>query len=307
MQIKWYAAGITALTVLSFAGLLFYWNAKRHLETTKAEMSEEISAYNLRIEGLNQEIDGLMNDYATLSAENESLQGSVENANLQLTGKEAELSRIKRQSSKNLKAKQDELDQLLAFKTNLEENMAGLEAENQRLRAENAMLSRKLQNAQLENQRLVHQMEDLETDNQYLQRNLDRLAPTGMQGAAFRVEVQKRNDKLTVKGKRARQVDVSFDLIGVPEEWQGIQTVYLSIVDNKGLPIKTAQNQNAQFNLANGEVLSFESQTAKDFHITASQRMAFHVSLDEKIPAGFYRANIYTNAGLVGSVSFRLA
>lgn len=304
---KWYAGGITALTILSFVGLFFFWNAKRNLETINAEMSDAISAYDLKIKGLNGEIDSLMGAYASLSAENEDLQGSVENANLQLAARDAELSKIKRQSSKNLKAKQAELDQLMAFKASLEETMANLQAENQQLRNENTLLSRQLQDAQVENERLVNRMDDLETDNQYLQRNLDRLAPTGIQGAAFRVEVQKRNDQLTVKGKRARQVDVSFDLIGVPEEWQGQQTLYLSLVDNKGLPVKTANNRSEQFQLANGQVLSFDSQLSKDFNISTSQRLAFHIPLDEKIPAGYYRANIYTKAGLVGSASFRLS
>lgn len=307
MQIKWYAGGITVLTILAFTGLFFFWNANRNLEASNAEMGEAIIAYDLRIQSLNGEIDSLMGAYATLSAENEALQGSVENANAMLAGKDAELSKIKRQGSKNLAAKQAELDQLMAFKSSLEATMAGLEAENRQLRADNELLTRQLQDAQLENERLVNRMDDLETDNQYLQRNLDRLAPTGMQGAAFRVEVQKRNDKLTVKGKRARQVDVSFDLIGVPEEWHGQQTIYLSLVDNKGLPVKTANNQSEQFQLTNGQILSFESQQAKDYNISASQRLAFHIALDEKIPAGYYRANIYTKTGLVGSASFRLS
>ncbi|PHN04704.1 hypothetical protein CRP01_19505 [Flavilitoribacter nigricans DSM 23189 = NBRC 102662] len=307
MQIKWYAGGITALTVLSFAGLFFFWNAKRNLETVNAEMNEAISGYTLRIDQLNTEIDSLMGAYASLSAENEDLLGSVENANQLLATRDAELSKIKRQSGKNLKAKQAELDQLMAFKNQLEETLARLETENRQLKDENIQLSRQLKDAQLENERLVNRMDDLETDNQYLQRNLDRMAPAGMQGVAFRVEVQRRNDKLTVKGKRARQVDVSFDLIGVPEEWHGQQTIYLSLVDNKGVPVKTENNRSQQFQLANGQTLSFDSQVAKDFNISTSQRLAFHISLDDKMPAGYYRANIYTRTGLVGSASFRLS
>lgn len=307
MQIKWYAGGITALTVLAFAGLFFFWNAKRQLETTNAEMSEAIDAYTLKIEGLNGEIDSMMNAYATLSAENQDLQGSVENANQLLTAKDAELSKIKKQTGKNLKAKQAELDQLMAFKAELEATMARLESENQQLRDENAQLTLQLRDAQIENERLASRMDDLETDNQYLQRNIERLAPTGMQGAAFRVEVQKRNDKLTIKGKRARQVDVSFDLIGVPEEWHGQQTIYLSLVDNKGLPVKTTNNQSQQFQMANGQVLSFESQLVKEFNIGNNQRLILHIPLNDKMQAGYYRANVYTKDGLLGSASFRLS
>lgn len=307
MQIKWYAGGITVLMLLAFAGLFFFWNAKRDLENSNAEMSEAIDAYTLKIEGLNKDIDSLMNAYASLSVENQDLQGSVENANQLLAAKDAELSKIKRQGSKNLKAKQAEMDQLMAFKAELEATMARLEAENQQLRDENAQLTLQLRDAQVENERLLSRMDDLETDNQYLQRNLDRLAPTGMQGVAFRVEVQKRNDKLTVKGKRARQVDVSFDLIGVPEAWHGQQTLYLSLVDNKGLPVKTTNNQSEQFQLANGQMLSFESQLSKEFNIGDNQRLILRIPLDDRMQAGYYRANVYTKDGLLGSASFRVS
>lgn len=71
-------------------------------------------------------------------------------------------------------------------------------------------LERKLRAAKTENTRLAGRLDEMEMDNQALAQNLARLAPAGMRGSAFRIDVEKRNDKLAVKGRRARMIDVSF-------------------------------------------------------------------------------------------------
>ncbi|MCB0628313.1 MAG: hypothetical protein KDD15_01230 [Lewinella sp.] len=304
---KWYAGGITALTVITMTGLIFFWLNNRSLKQDKAEQEAAIFTYTEQIEQLNGDIDSLMRAYEDLTSENQSLQGSVEDAAQLLAGKDAELNRIKKQSARNLKAKQEEVDQLLAFKAELEETLAGLEEENFNLQEENARLSKQLDQAITENNDLARRLSALEYDKQYLQQHLDQLVPMAFQGSAFKVEVQKRNEKLTVKGKKARQMDISFDLLNTPEEWQGMRTIYLSIVDSKGLPVKTGQNKNVQLQLPNGTNLSFETQLTKELHIGLNQRLAFHLELDDKITAGNYRANVYTTSGLMGSVGFRLS
>ncbi|MEZ4994266.1 MAG: hypothetical protein R2824_27835, partial [Saprospiraceae bacterium] len=120
---KWYAGGITALTVITMTGLIFFWLNNRSLKQDKAEQEAAIFTYTEQIEQLNGDIDSLMRAYEDLTSENQSLQGSVEDAAQLLAGKDAELNRIKKQSARNLKAKQEEVDQLLAFKAELEETL----------------------------------------------------------------------------------------------------------------------------------------------------------------------------------------
>ena len=69
--------------------------------------------------------------------------------------------------------------------------------------------------------------------------------------------------------------------------------------------VKSEQSRNIELMLE-GELVSFNAQQWKDVNVDANQRLSFNVPLDEKIAAGLYRANVYSNAGFLGAVNFRL-
>ncbi|MCO6480728.1 MAG: hypothetical protein J5I94_29070 [Phaeodactylibacter sp.] len=304
-QIKWYAGGVTAITILALGAMVYFFNLSGKLRLDKDELYGQVEGLNRQAASLHQEIDSLMGAYRGLATENEGLRGSVASAEKALADKDVALARIKKQSSKNAKNLQAEVDQLKHFKASLEGELAALRLENENLKTENARLGQELKVAKTEITRLAGRLDEMEMDNQALAQNLARLAPAGMRGSAFRIDVEKRNDKLTVKGRKARVIEVSFDLVDVPEEFQGIHTVYLSVVDSRGLPVKSEQSRSVQLPVK-GEVLSFETQQWKEVNVDANQRLSFTVPLDEKIKAGVYRANVYSNAGFLGAANFRV-
>ena len=130
--------------------------------------------------------------------------------------------------------------------------------------------------------------------------------PGGMRTSAFRVEVEKRNDKLTVKSKKAKELVISFDMMDVPSDMQGVQKLFLAISDNKGTPVKSKDATPVKVGTEDDakEVVIHQS---KEINLTQGQRLSFNYQLDDKLKPGTYRAAIYTKEGWIGSVSFRVS
>jgi S-adenosylmethionine synthetase len=98
---------------------------------------------------------------------------------------------------------------------------------------------------------------------------------------------------------------VSFDLVNVPDEFQGVRPVYLVITDDKGTPIRIANPINAQVQI-NGAAMDIQAVSTREENIAENQRLSFNHDLEEKLRSGYYRVAVYTDVGLLGASSFRL-
>lgn len=302
-KIKIYSAVITGLFVLTAATTTYFWKVSSDKTAINADLSMEKE--NLLVEKglLSAQLEGLQSTYNEAVAENSELRGVVsQNAQL-LSDKDHQLKKLKKQTSSDrstIEELRKEVASMRDLKASMEGEILALKTENQTLRAENGQLSAELHTAKRENAELTGRISDLSMIAQ------NTKLPGGVRTSAFRVEVEKRNDKLTVKGKKAKELVISFDMMDVPSEMQGVQKFYLAITDNKGTPVMAQSKSPVRVGTEDDKTDVIVHQT-KDINLMQGQRLAFNYVLDEKLKPGTYRAAIYTQNGWIGSASFRVS
>ena len=233
--------GLIILAVILGLLLLFsfYWGwknnkAKNALIQDKIELSGELEDLEELREDLATEVDSLQVAYESLYEENVTLQGSLSEAESKIASKDAAIRNEKKRASSEINNLRAEIQDLLASKGELESSIADLQAENDELRSQNELLTQDLSAARSQNQELANL-------NRTIQDEVSRLTLANFKASAFQVDVEnKSGKKVTTKSGRARRIRVSFDLTNVPEEYQGMQTIYLTITDDKGTPVMAA-------------------------------------------------------------------
>lgn len=244
------------------------------------------------------EIDSLQIAYEALEEENEYLQSTAEEAEGKIRQKNRTIANLKKRAANESASLRTQIEDLLGVKKVLESQIADLEAENLSLKTENEQLTVDLASSRAETDALAQL-------NKTIQEELKRLTHATFKASGFRVEVEKRKPKATSKSKRARRVMVSFDLVNVPDEFQGVRPVYLVITDDKGTPIRVANPISAQVNV-NGQAMDIQAVSSREENISQKQRLSFNHDLESKLRQGYYRVAVYTDVGLLGASSFRL-
>lgn len=293
---------IIAILLLLLMGL-GYWaynmnGEKKALESNNSNLNKEINSLNELKNNLSAEVDSLQGAYNSLAEENESLQGSLADAKEKLASKDVSIRKIKTKAtneSKNLKA---QIEDLLAFKSELETQITDLQTENDSLKNAMGQLTADLASVRSEN-------EALNTLNATIQEELKRLTLANFKASAFRVEVEKRKPKATAKSRRAKRILVSFDLTNVVQKYQGVKPLYLVLTDDKGTPIKMSNPIQATVNV-NGQEMDIQAVKSQEVNIEENQRLSFAYDLEDKLKSGYYRVAVYTDIGLLGASSFRL-
>lgn len=290
------------LGLLLLVSAYWGWNnnkAKNALEQDKIELSGELDELNELKDDLATEVDSLQLAYETLYEENTSLAGSLSEAESKIASKDAAIRNEKKRSASEVNNLRAEIQDLLATKSDLQQSIFDLQAENDSLKAVTQLLTEDLSVARNENQELANL-------NRTIQDEVSRLTLDNFKASAFQVEVEnKKGTKVTAKSGKARRIRVSFDLTNVPEEYQGLRTIYLTIADDKGTPVKAANPIQAKISV-NGQAMDLIAVAAQEENLGISQRLSFTHDLEEKISAGFYRVTAYTDIGLLGASTFRL-
>lgn len=271
---------------------------KKELLSEKEQLSMELDGLNELKDKLENDIDSLQVAFDGLAAENESLEGSLTEAREEIANKIQALKAAKRSSASEINNLRAEIEALIDTKTALESNINALQAENDSLRTVTGTLERDLGQAQQENRQLNNL-------NTMIQDEVKRLTLANFKASAFQVELEKKNSKATAKSGRARRIKTTFDLTNVPEKYQGVRPLYLVITDEKATPIDLEKPIEARVTV-NGQPTDIIAAEAKEINIEANQRVTFTHDLAEKLKAGYYRASVFTDIGLLGATSFRL-
>jgi len=271
------------------------------LTAKNTSLSGEIADVQGLKANLETELAALQAKFSDLAEENESLKGSVKDAQKEINRRRASI----RQLTSDLEVKDGEmgslraqLSSLLNAKSELESEINSLKAENESLKAENAQLTADLATTREEK-------EQLSKLNATIQEEVDALTLDNFKANGFTVEVEKKNTKATAWSRFAKTVKISFDLVDVPEKYQGVKDLYLVITNESGIPIKKTNPIAATVNL-NGQDTDISAVSKQNIDIMESQRLNFTHQLEERLQRGFYRASVYSNIGLLGSSSFRL-
>ncbi|MCB0568759.1 MAG: hypothetical protein KDC66_03300 [Phaeodactylibacter sp.] len=272
--------------------------AKNQLKAQNTELTGTVEELEALRTDLVREVDSLQQEYTTLAEQNTELQGSLSEAQEKVAATEAALRNAKARSSSEINGLRAEIQQLMALKAELQENITAVQAENDSLRTVTGVLEADLSAARDENQALANL-------NQSIQSEVERLTLSNFKATAFQVDLERGNEKVTAKARRARTIRVSFDLTDVPPKYQGLRTLYLTISDEQGTPIQAANPVKAQ-TVVNNQTMDIIAVKAKDMDITANQRLSFVYDLEEKLKAGYYRVAVFTDIGMLGASSIRL-
>lgn len=306
-QLRNYARLMTGLFIAAVIAIIFLLfnrhSVSNNLEATSAERDSLLIARN----NLERELDSLSTAFQTALTENDSLRGSMSDMEKLIAEKDALVQKIRAQSSNSTTAIRREINQLRQIRGELEGAMAELQAENEVLRADNQRLTDENTQLTTEKGQLTTQVADMQKFNSTLQDQVAKLTRAGVKASAFRVDVERRSDKLTTKARRTREIGITFDLIDLPDEFQGTHTLYLVLTDvNGALLPSNGTNAKASIPTPNGTPLEIVAQQAKEVDLGASQRLSFTYPIEEKLKAGTYVATVYADFGILGSSSFRL-
>lgn len=302
--LRTYGIVMTILFILALAGFLITYFGKNKVI---AETSSERDELLIERTNLERDLDSLQNVLQLASAENDSLEGSLSELQSLIEEKNALVSRLRAQSANTAKGLQNEINQLRQLRGELEGAIGQLQEENTTLRTENQRLTAENEQLTTERGQLTSQVEDLNKFNQTLQDQVAKLTRAGIKASAFRVDVETRSDKLTAKARRTREIAITFDLVDLPEEYQGEHTLYLVLTDVNGalLPIEGTMT-GANIPTPSGSALQIQAQQTKDVNLSRAQRLSFNYPVEEKLKSGTYVATVYADFGILGSSSFRL-
>ncbi len=300
--IRLWAIVATILLLLTSGSSIWLWSKYRSLSGENTSQEQQLESLLMEKALLDRQIDSLNFAYASVRSENDSLQGSVARSEHLVAEKSAQLEKLRKKDTRDLKELRVQVAALQNAKTEMETVVTLLRSENEQLKAENARLAGENDTLKSQNAQLDQQVSDL---SRKLEDQIRKTQSAKFKATAFRVEVERRGDKLTTRAKKVRALDVSFDLADVPENFQGLQKLYLVIADDRGTPIASANPIRVTVDAPSGPV-QIVAQQAKAVAIGPTQRLSFSFKLDEKLKKGSYVAAIYCDLGLLGVSSFRL-
>jgi hypothetical protein len=297
-----YGIVVTVLLVLSAAIGWFFWQKSQAMLANQDRLESERLELQAQKQTLERSLDSLAVAYADLRTENENLVGQVNVTSIQIEAKDRELQALKSKSAETIDQLRDQVKELERIEIEYGTIVGVLRQENEMLKNENASLKAEAQTLRGEREELNTRVAEL---GKQLEEQIRKVQSATFKATSFRAEVQRRNEKLTTKARRARDLQVSFDLVDVPATYQGAQKLYLAITDHQGTPIISENPTSATVYAPSGPV-GIIAQQVKPVVLETTQRLSFSYKFDERLRPGVYVVAIYCDKGLLGAHSFRL-
>lgn len=301
-KLAWALAAV--MTVVAILAIYFgvQSNKYQHLSTdlsaelddTRTKMQEELavvqSAYDTQVV-VNE---GLSADIETKVQEVEDLQAKIKQARNQLATSKANTDEIKAR-----------LAQMETLKAELEADLLALQGQNDSLAQTNSTLTLALDESKLQVEQMSTEIANLDQQNKELDRRLTLLAPAGFKADNFRIAVERRNDKLTSRARRADEIVVHFDLDNVPSEKHGAHELYLTVTTPDGTPVAVLPTEQVSVPAAN-EPMQIRAADVEQVDLTQTQTVAMSFNPNKDLEAGEYNIFVYSDAGYLGATGFRL-
>ena len=296
------------LALLFIGALVWGISTKGKLEASYTEKSNEAEQLTLLRDNLQKSVDSLDRAFTEVSGENAQLQGELTEA--QETAKRALYDmRVAQKSRKNdndvAYKMRVQIEDLMNVRTMLETSIVELTEENKDLRSRNVALTRDLSTAKTEAYNATKQVDNLSRMNESMEADIDRLTLGAFKATAIQVDLLRKNGSNTANASRARRISVSFDLTDVPSEYLGVRPIFLVLTDASATPVISENPVRAKA-IVNGAEKDIIALEGRDVNLERNQRISFTHELDDKLAEGFYRAEIYTDVGMLGSAKVQL-
>ncbi|MCC7317755.1 MAG: hypothetical protein IT219_04440 [Bacteroidales bacterium] len=287
---------ISVILLILFAGLgIWSWNrlgSLQKIRQAETQQHEFVLDSLLQVKSsLESRLDQLEADFSDLRVGNDSLAQDLVEVIDMVAEKETIIQENVREENalrkqvQHLQTLNDRYETIIAV---LNQKNAVLTAENERLRGTTDSLS--MQVSEL-GKRLESQIRQTQSA-QY-------------KATSFRVELERRNDKLSVKARKIRELKISFDLNNVPLPYRGNQQLFLVITDDRGLPVDSKNPIQETIKTEKGNV-PIVAQATQFQNIIDNQRIVLNYGLEERLKKGTYVVSVYSDKGLLGVASFRL-
>ncbi|NJC26563.1 hypothetical protein [Neolewinella antarctica] len=308
------------LTIIAvILGLLFLasliWGITRNSAATEYEadnltMSAEVDQLEILRARLESQVDSIGEVYEAAAADNIELKGQLSTAQQTTKNALADMRRAQKKSTNDTDVAYQmrlQIEDLINARAMIETNLAELETENQTLRKENVTLRRDLSETKTIAYQAQKTADNMETMNRSMASEIEALSLGNFKATAMQVDLLRGSSgtKVTANASRARRVNVSFDLSDVPEKYLGVRPIYLVMTDQSGTPVMSENPVRAKATV-NGAKMDLIALEGRDVNIERSQRLSFTHELDDKLEAGIYRAQIFTDIGFLGAASVNL-
>jgi hypothetical protein len=245
--------------------------------------------------GLETNLDQLQTDFTELSSENDTLAKRLARTTNIVAEKEAAIIEIKRLNSREEKALREQIQRLQTLKDRYETIIAVLDQKNARLMEENARLRGT-------NDSLFMEISDL---GRQLEAQIRQTLSAKYKATGFRLEMERRNDKPTIRAKRTRELKVFFELNNVPVSYQGNQALYMVITNDRGVSIPSNNPIDATVKTEKG-IIEITAQMTQLQNVIDNQHVELSYKLEDRLKKGTYLVSVYSEKGLLGVASFRL-
>ncbi len=288
---------LAIIFMLLSAGLgVWSWSELTENRTSQARQQAVMVDSLLQVKsGLESNLDQLERSFSNLSADNNWLSEQLATATNIIAEKDSVIQAVKGQQVRNEAALRAQVQRLQTVKDRYEAVIAVLNQQNADLTAENGRLHGATDLLSAQVSELGQQLEA------HIRRNL--LAQ--YKATAFRVELTRRNDKLTVRARRTRELNIIFELNSVPPNYQGNQQLYLVITDDQGRPIASKNPVQTTLRTNKGP-LAIVAQATQMQNVMESQQIVLAYALEDRLKRGTYIVSVYSEKGLLGVASFRL-
>lgn len=292
---------LLAILLLLVVGSLGIWswmrfNTLNELRQTEATQHEVMLDSLLTVKmGLEHNLDQLQTDFADLSSDNDTLAKRLARTTNIVAEKEAAMEEMKRLNIREEKALREQVQRLQTLKDRYETIIAVLDQKNARLMEENARLRGT-------NDSLYMEISDL---GRQLEAQIRQTLSAKYKATGFRLEMERRNDKPTIRAKRTRELKVFFELNNVPVNYQGNQSLYMVITNDRGISIPSNNPIDATVKTEKG-TMDITAQMTQLQNVIDNQRIELSYKLEDRLKKGTYLVSVYSEKGLLGVASFRL-
>lgn len=297
-----------ALLLLAITTGIYFWLKSDQLGKENTELTTEVETLRSLRTDLLSDIESLQSDYEKLTVSNDSLSIIFKETSSVVEKQKNEISSIKKQSAKDAVGMKKEVDQLRGMKQELSGIIKQLTDEIASLRKSNAALAAKVAETIEHNLALELQVAELQGTNADLERDRKKLMATSTRATNLKVDVRKKGDKPTGSYRRAREIEVSFDVKNIAKGKEGVNNVYLVINDAKGLPVKVDNPVKATIKPDSGgtpEEIIAQQMMSTDLY--ENVRLKFKINPKPgTLKPGHYRLSIFTDWGLLGGAQFQL-
>lgn len=302
-------AGVLALFLLGAIGYAVSLNNQLNdYQNRAANLNTKVSDLNQVQANLETELGELTSTYESTVDENATLNQTIEEKVKSIKSLKSQIRKVKAKlsaSEQDNATVRAELAKLEDLKTQLETSMLALQDANTNLKDSETRLTDELMTTKGIVSDLENQVAELTTVNTKMNDRLVTLAPAGFRADDFRIDIEQKNDKITAKARRAKEINVQFNLDDVPADKFGKHDIYLAVTDIFGKTI--AQVPSTMINIPTPtEQLKVEVADIQSVDLKAKQSVAMSFQPSEKLVAGEYNLMVYSDTGYLGSTGFRL-